>query len=219
MDIVDAQVHANMLGTEVTLAIMDALGVQGVLFDEYQRTDGDGAAQPGYQLADGTFRPIGPNAESAALRHPERFAFLMRVDPRDPGIEGWIETLATTPGFKALRTIVLTQADAAVFGDGGSDRLLKAARAHSLPLFVTCPGADAAPGSLCQAVSRRAVRHRPLRCGVRRTPRQSDDRRCDHDGALPQCRLQVGAHPTGPDSDQMPRRRRMGPGFATSKQV
>jgi L-fuconolactonase len=140
MDIVDAQVHANMLGTEVTLAIMDALGVQGVLFDEYQRTDGDGAAQPGYRLADGTFRPIGPNAESAALRHPERFAFLMRVDPRDPGIEGWIETLATAPGFKALRTIVLTQADAAVFGDGGSDRLLKAARAHSLPLFVTCPG-------------------------------------------------------------------------------
>ena len=140
MDIVDAQVHADMLGTEVTLAIMDALGVQGVLFDEYQRTDGDGAAQPGYRLADGTFRPIGPNAESAALRHPERFAFLMRVDPRDPGIEGWIETLATAPGFKALRTIVLTQADAAVFGDGGSDRLLKAARAHSLPLFVTCPG-------------------------------------------------------------------------------
>ena len=69
MDIVDAQVHANMLGTEVTLAIMDALGVQGVLFDEYQRTDGDGAAQPGYRLADGTYRPIGPNAESAALRH------------------------------------------------------------------------------------------------------------------------------------------------------
>lgn len=25
MDIVDAQVHANMLGTEITLAIMDAL--------------------------------------------------------------------------------------------------------------------------------------------------------------------------------------------------
>jgi hypothetical protein len=79
MDIVDAQVHANMLGTEVTLAIMDALGVQGVLFDEYQRTDGDGAAQPGYRLADGTFRPIGPNAESAALRHPERCAFLMQI--------------------------------------------------------------------------------------------------------------------------------------------
>jgi L-fuconolactonase len=140
MDIVDAQVHANMLGTEVTLAVMDALGVQGVLFDEYQRTDGDGAAQPGYRLADGTFRPIGPNAESAALRHPERFAFLMRVDPRDPGIEGWGETLAAAPDFKALRTLVATPTEGALFEDGGYDRLLKAARADSLPLFVTCPG-------------------------------------------------------------------------------
>jgi L-fuconolactonase len=33
MDIVDAQVHANVLGTEATLAVMDALGIQGLLFD------------------------------------------------------------------------------------------------------------------------------------------------------------------------------------------
>ena len=106
MDIVDAQVHANVLGTEATLAVMDALGIQGLLFDEYQTTTEDGAPQPGYRLADGAFRPVGPNAEAAALRHPERFAFLMRVDLRDPGIEGWIETLAAAPGFKALRTLV-----------------------------------------------------------------------------------------------------------------
>jgi hypothetical protein len=36
MDIVDAQVHANMLGTEVTVAIMDALGIQAVPFDEFE---------------------------------------------------------------------------------------------------------------------------------------------------------------------------------------
>jgi predicted TIM-barrel fold metal-dependent hydrolase len=105
MDIVDAQVHANVLGTEVTLAVMDALGIQAVLFDEYLTTAEDGAPQPGYRLADGAFRPVGPNAEAAALRHPERFAFLMRVDPHDPGIEGWIETLAAAPGFKALCTL------------------------------------------------------------------------------------------------------------------
>jgi hypothetical protein len=93
MDIVDAQVHANVLGAEVTLAVMDALGIQGVLFDEYQTTDQDGTPQPGYRLADGAFRPVGLNAEAAALRHPERFAVLMRMNPRDPGIEGWLETL------------------------------------------------------------------------------------------------------------------------------
>ena len=119
---------------------MDALGIQGLLFDEYQTTTEDGALQPGYRLADGAFRPVGPNAEAAALRHPERFAFLMRVDLRDPGIEGWIETLAAAPGFKALRTLVFTPSEGAVFADGGCDRLLHAARAYSLPVFITCPG-------------------------------------------------------------------------------
>jgi L-fuconolactonase len=140
MDIVDAQVHANMLGTEVTVAIMDALGIQAVLFDEFETTADDGALHPGYRLADGAFRCVGPNAEAAALRHPDRFAFLMRVDPMDTGIRCWIETLTAAPGFKALRTLVFTPAEGAVFEDGGHDRLLTAARAHGLPVFVTCPG-------------------------------------------------------------------------------
>jgi L-fuconolactonase len=140
MDIVDAQVHANVLGTEATLAIMDALGIQGVVFDEYLTTADDGTQHPGYRLPNGAFRSVGPNAEAAALRHPDRFAFLMRVDPLDPGIEGWIETLAAAPGFKALRTLIFTPTDGVVFEDGGHDRLLKAARAHNLPVFVTRPG-------------------------------------------------------------------------------
>ena len=140
MDIVDAQVHVNVLGTEVTLAIMDALGIQGVLFDEYLTAADDGALHPGYRLPNGAFRSVGPNAEAAALRHPDRFAFLMRVDPLDPGIEGWIETLATAPGFKALRTLIFTPPERAVFEGGGHDRLLKAARTHNLPVFLTCPG-------------------------------------------------------------------------------
>ena len=140
MDIVDAQVHANVLGTEATLAIMDALGIQGVVFDEYLTTADDGTQHPGYRLPIGAFRSVGPNAEAAALRHPDRFAFLMRVDPLDPGIEGWIETLAAAPGFKALRTLIFTPTDGVVFEDGGHNRLLKAARAHNLPVFVTSPG-------------------------------------------------------------------------------
>ena len=140
MDIVDAQVHANVLGTQITLAIMDALGIQGVVFDEYLTTADDGTQHPGYRLPIGAFRSVGPNAEAAALRHPDRFAFLMRVDPLDPGIEGWIETLSAAPGFKALRTLIFTPTDGVVFEDGGHNRLLKAARAHNLPVFVTSPG-------------------------------------------------------------------------------
>ncbi len=35
MDIVDSQVHSNVIGIDTTLAIMDAIGVQSVLVDEY----------------------------------------------------------------------------------------------------------------------------------------------------------------------------------------
>ena len=35
MDIVDSQVHANVLGTETTIAIMDAIGIRSVVIDEY----------------------------------------------------------------------------------------------------------------------------------------------------------------------------------------
>jgi len=141
MDIVDAQVHANMLGsTEVTLAIMDALGIDAALFDEFEGAAQDGALLPGYRLASGAFRSVGPNAEAAALRHPDRFAFLMRVDPTDPGLECWVETLIAAPGFKALRILVFTPAEGAVFDDGGCDRLLRVAETHGLPVFVNCPG-------------------------------------------------------------------------------
>jgi predicted TIM-barrel fold metal-dependent hydrolase len=139
MDIVDTQVHANQLGIDATLAIMDALGIQGVLVDEYAKSSDDGTVHPAYRLANGEFRVVGPNAEAAALLHPERFAFLMRVNPLDPRIEGWIETLVTAPGFKAIRATVLSQADGVLFASGGYDRLLAAARAHGLPVFVTCP--------------------------------------------------------------------------------
>ncbi|WAC91516.1 amidohydrolase family protein [Mycobacterium sp. Aquia_213] len=139
MDIVDAQVHANMLGTEITLAIMDALGIAAVLFDEFDSFTAEGLL-PGYRMANGAFRCVGPNAEAAAISHPDRFAFLMRVDPTDPGIESWVETLTAAPGFKAMRTTVFTPAEGAVFEEGGHDRLFKTAQAHGLPVFVTCPG-------------------------------------------------------------------------------
>jgi len=79
---------------------MDAIGIQAVLIDEYLQPDNDaGKLLPGYDLPGGGFRPIGPNAEAAALAHPDRFAFLMRMNPLDPGLEGWVETLAASPQY------------------------------------------------------------------------------------------------------------------------
>jgi L-fuconolactonase len=141
LDIVDGQVHSNVIGTDTTLAIMDAIGIQAVLIDEYLQPDNDGGKLlPGYDLPGGEFRPIGPNAEAAALAHPDRFAFLMRMNPLDPGLEGWVETLAASPNLRALRTVAFSPQEAAAFESDGFDRLFAAARAHSLPVFVTCPG-------------------------------------------------------------------------------
>jgi L-fuconolactonase len=139
MDIVDGQVHANMLGAETTLVIMDAIGIQSVLIDEYTGPDTDGSLLPDYRLHGGVSRPIGPNAEAAALAYPDRFAFLMRVNPLDPGLEGWIETLSASPNLRALRVIVFGAKDGAAFEAGGCERLFAAANIHGLPVFVTCP--------------------------------------------------------------------------------
>ncbi len=67
------------------------------------------------------FRPIGPNAEAAALAHPDRFAFLIRVHPFDPGLDGWAAVLAASPHLKALRTVVFGDREIAAFKEGGFD--------------------------------------------------------------------------------------------------
>jgi len=36
---------------------------------------------------------------------PDRFGFLMRVGPFDPGLEGWIEDARASPICGALRTV------------------------------------------------------------------------------------------------------------------
>lgn len=46
MDIVDAQVHANVLGTEATLAVMDALGIQGCCSTNIRRQLRTGRSNP-----------------------------------------------------------------------------------------------------------------------------------------------------------------------------
>lgn len=139
MDIVDAQLHANMLATEVAPVIMDALGIHAVLFDEFDKATDDGALHPEHRLADSSFRREDPNAEAAALRYPDRFASMVRLDTLNPGLECWIDTRTPAPGFKALRILVRTPTDGAVFENGGHDQMLSAAGAHNLPVFIACP--------------------------------------------------------------------------------
>lgn len=141
MDIVDAQVHFNRFGSlESGLAAMDATGVQALLYDEYWEFDGQSRILPGYELPNGAFRHVFPLAEAAALLHPERFAYLVRFDRRDPDLDALIGTVGTMPQRKALRVVPWTPEGFQQFGEGADDPVFEAAQRHSVPVFVLLPG-------------------------------------------------------------------------------
>jgi hypothetical protein len=101
MDIVDAQIHMGPGGIDETLAAMDALGVRGVLVDEYWLTDFTN--KPHHLLPGGAQRPVGPTAELAAQIHAERFSWLLRISRLDPDHESVIRHVRNAPGGRALR--------------------------------------------------------------------------------------------------------------------
>jgi len=139
MDIVDAQVHFNLLGLEGGLAAMDAVGVKAVLYDEYWRFDENARILPGYELPDGAFRHVFPLAEEAALRYPDRFAYLVRFDRNDPDLENQIASVKTMPGRKALRIVPWTKEGFSMFSQGADEPIFAAAQKYQVPIFVLLP--------------------------------------------------------------------------------
>src|SRR5689334_18725632 len=140
MDIVDAQVHLNRLGLEAGLAAMDAVGVNAVLYDEYWEFDPKARILPGYELPDGTFRHVFPLAEEAALRYPDRFAYLVRFDRHDPELDSLVASVKTTPGRKALRIVPWTEEGFTRFSQGEDEPIFAAAQKYQVPIFVLLPG-------------------------------------------------------------------------------
>lgn len=105
MEIVDAQVHLNMVGIDGGIVAMDAVGIDALVIDEFWSFDAEGRPQPGYVLPGGSFRHTSPLAELAVTTHPERFAYITRVQPDDPDIANIIGALRERPGRVALRLI------------------------------------------------------------------------------------------------------------------
>jgi predicted TIM-barrel fold metal-dependent hydrolase len=139
LDIVDAQVHVGPGRIEETLAAMDALGVRGVVIDEYWMGSPNG--DPGYPVGDGAFRPVQPTAELAALTHPERFSYLVRLDRRDPGLQAVVLLAGEAPHARALRiTPGMWPGEVEAFARGEYGAACAAACDAGLPLFVFAPG-------------------------------------------------------------------------------
>ncbi len=136
-DVVDAQVHLTLeLNEGALLASIDALGIRSVVLDEFWYITDDFRGMPCAPLPGGTFRPLSPYAQAAALRYPERFSFLQRIDRRDLDAGAVVRMLGASPGCRAVRVLPLGREERAAFGEGGYDEILAAAQAEQLPVCV-----------------------------------------------------------------------------------
>ena len=80
MDIVDAQVHSNLLGLDTTLGIMDALGIQSLVIDEWLPTS-DGSTSPSYRLPGDIIAANCAECRSGGFASPRPFLLLDADQP------------------------------------------------------------------------------------------------------------------------------------------
>ncbi len=138
MQIVDAQIHFGPGGTDAVLAQMDALGIRACLVDEFWGLDTWG---PGYTLPNGTFRPTRPTVELAAALHPERIAYVARVEREDPEVASLIRIAADDPGARAVRMIpAVTKKETDAFAAGDYRDVFATAASANLPVFLFIAG-------------------------------------------------------------------------------
>lgn len=138
MDIVDSQVHLGPGGAAEMVAAMNALGIAAALIDEYWVGT---PSHPSYQLGGGVMRAAAPTAELAAWSHPGRFAYVVRVDRRDPELRAIARLARDATHAKALRVFAgLSRAEIMAFAAGEYDELFGLAADCGLPIFVAIPG-------------------------------------------------------------------------------
>jgi predicted TIM-barrel fold metal-dependent hydrolase len=151
MDIVDSQVHLNRFGSrwrntapdvtvDYAIAAMDALGIDGIVIDEWAGFDAQHRHLPGAVLPNGAVRATYPFSQRAVALHPDRFAYVARVDPNDPEVELLVGQIHEKPGVIALSVDMPETRDATPFQAGAYDRLLFSAEARGVPVVVWFPG-------------------------------------------------------------------------------
>jgi predicted TIM-barrel fold metal-dependent hydrolase len=151
MDIVDSQVHLNRFGShwrntapdvivDYAVAAMDALGIDGIVIDEWAGFDAQHRHLPGAVLPNGAMRGQYPFSQRAVALHPDRFAYVARIDPNDPEIDALVDQIHEIPGVVALSIDLPETREARVFQGGGYDRMLSCAEAHRVPIVAWVPG-------------------------------------------------------------------------------
>jgi predicted TIM-barrel fold metal-dependent hydrolase len=81
-----------------------------------------------------------PIAEQAALVHPDRFSYLLRVHRQDPDLESLIKLLRSAPAARALRVIPMMEGSLEPFSAGAYNALFAMAQEAGLPVFLFTAG-------------------------------------------------------------------------------
>ena len=152
VDIVDAQVHLNRLGSnwehtdlglivDYAVVTMDALGLNAILIDEWAGFDERRRHLPGYVLPNGAMRGQHPFSERAMELFPDRFAYVARIDPNDPDLEELMAQVHQKPGAVCLRIVPIPEVgEVELFERGGYEKLFAAAETNRVPIFAWFPG-------------------------------------------------------------------------------
>ncbi|HEY3063834.1 MAG TPA: amidohydrolase family protein [Chloroflexota bacterium] len=152
MEIVDAQVHLNQLVPDwktsdadrviaAGIAAMDAVGIDALLIAESRGFDAQMRPALGPVLPNGAVRGEFPFSERAVATHPDRFGYLVRIDPRDPELERLMAEVRQKPGALCIRIVPVPNiGEVDAFERGVFEPLLAAAAEHAVPVFAWFPG-------------------------------------------------------------------------------
>ncbi len=147
MEIVDAQVHLNRIGAgwesaqpqdviERAIVAMDAVGIDAVLIGEYPLGPG-----VWHTLPNGARRRDYPFSELAVTLYPERFAYHVGVDRRDPEIDQQMAAVRSKPNALCIRVVPLpATGEIEQFAAGAYEPIWAAAEKYEVPMFVGVPG-------------------------------------------------------------------------------
>jgi predicted TIM-barrel fold metal-dependent hydrolase len=147
VEVVDAQVHLNRIGAnweaaeplevvERAIVAMDAVGVDAVLIGEYPHGAGTWRVLP-----NGARRRDYPFSELAVQMYPERFAYHVTVDRRDPEIDQQMAAVRARPNCLCIRVVPLpATGEIEQFAQGAYEPIWAAAERYDVPLFVGVPG-------------------------------------------------------------------------------
>lgn len=158
LDILDAQIHLTReLGRDAILHAMDALGITGVVVDEFWGLTPQLRVLPGDLLPSGLSRPLSPTAQAMAIEHPDRVSYLQRVERHDPLLPEVMALLGASQGCRAVRVVLLSADDRSAFAGGGYDQVLDLAVRHDVAVCVMGPDLAGLPGLLARHPDLRLV--------------------------------------------------------------